>query len=133
MFCSNLCMLGLVWLQTKTFVHRLRVPVIYLAPGILILAMVGAYARRGLVIDVLVMFVAGIVGFFMRRSGYSVAGIVLGLILGQIGEKAFAQSMQIVQYDFIALMQRPLPAVLLVSALHHIPSNVYTALPSTRP
>src|SRR3546814_11895323 len=79
---------GLGWIQTKTIVHLLRVPFIYLAPGILILAMVGAYARRGLVVDVLVMFVAGIAGFFMRRSGYSVAGIVPGLIIGNVGEKA---------------------------------------------
>src|SRR3546814_18182383 len=78
------------------------------------------------------MFVAGIAGFFMRRSGYSVAGIVLGLILGKIGEKAFAQSMQIVQYDFIALMQRPIAAVLLIAAVGTIIWNVYKALRGTR-
>lgn len=132
MFFANICILGLGWVQTKTIVHLLRVPFIYLAPGILILAMVGAYARRGLVVDVLVMFIAGIAGFFMRRSGYSVAGVVLGLILGQIGEKAFTQSMQILQYDFLALMQRPIAGVLIVAALVTIGWNVYKALRGTR-
>src|SRR3546814_19462273 len=103
MFFANICILGLGWIQTKTVVHLLRVPFIHLAPCIMIMSMVGAYAGRGLVIDVLVMFIAGIAGFFMRRSGYSMAGLVLGVILGKIGEKAFAQSMQIVQYDLLAL------------------------------
>ena len=47
---------------------------------------VGAYAVRGLTIDIIVMFLAGIIGFLLRRSGYSIAGIVLGVILGKIGE-----------------------------------------------
>ena len=38
---------------------------------------------RGVAVDVVVMFVAGIIAFFLRRSGYSVAGIVLGVILGK--------------------------------------------------
>lgn len=49
------------------------------SPGaLLLLATAGAYAVRGLVIDVIVMIVAGVAGFFFRRSGYSVACIVLG-------------------------------------------------------
>ena len=41
----------------------------FLAPLILLLASIGAYIRRGLVLDVVVMFIAGIVGFLLRRSG----------------------------------------------------------------
>ena len=51
------------------------------------LASIGAYIGRGLVLDVIVMFVAGIIGFLLHRSGYSIPGIVLGLILGKIGEQ----------------------------------------------
>ncbi len=81
MFFANLAIFFLGWLQTKTIVRMLRIPFHFLAPGILLMATMGAYAIRGLAMDVMVMFVAGIVAFFLRRSGYSVAGIVLGLIL----------------------------------------------------
>ena len=47
----------------------------------------------------MVMFAAGILGFLLRRTGYSIPGIVLGLILGKIGEQNFAQGMQMVHYD----------------------------------
>ena len=94
MFFANLSILLVGFLEAKTIVNLLRIPFQFLAPMILLLATVGSYAVRGLVIDVVVMFVAGVAGFFLRRSGYSVAGIVLGLILGKIGEQTFAQAMQ---------------------------------------
>ena len=83
MFFANLSILLIGFLETKTIINLLRIPFQFLAPLILMLATVGAYAVRGLVIDVVVMFVAGVAGFFLRRTGYSVAGIVLGADLGK--------------------------------------------------
>jgi len=114
MFWANLLIVFLGWLQTKTVVHILRVPFRWLAPGILLLATIGAYALRNLLVDVWVMFLAGIVGYFLRRTGYSAAGIVLGLILGKLGESAFTKSMQLMDYDFFGFFTRPISAVLLV-------------------
>lgn len=36
----------------------------------------------------------------MRRSGYSIAGIVLGLVLDELGESSFSRSMQLFDYKF---------------------------------
>lgn len=113
MVFANISIFGLGWLQTKTVVHLLRVPFHYLAPGILLLATIGAFALRNLLVDVWVMFAAGIAGYYLRRSGYSVAGIVLGLVLGDIGEAAFAKTMQLTNYSLITLMHRPICAFLL--------------------
>ena len=132
MFYANISIFFLGWLQTKTVVHLLRIPFQFLSPAILILATVGAYAVRGLVVDIIVMFVAGIVAFFLRRSGYSVAGIVLGVILGKIGEQTFAQAMQMLHYDLGSYLQRPISAVLLVAGVVTILVNIYRALRGTR-
>lgn len=115
MFWANLLIVFLGWLQTKTVVHILRVPFRWLAPGILLLATIGAFALRNLIIDVWVMFLAGILGYFLRRTGYSAAGIVLGLILGKIGESAFSKSMQLMDYDMFGFFSRPISAMLLIS------------------
>ncbi len=131
MFYANICIFLLGWLQTKTVVHLLRIPFQLLAPAILLLATVGAYAVRGLAVDVLVMFAAGIIAFFLRRSGYSVAGIVLGVILGKIGEQTFAQAMQMLHYDIGAYFQRPISAVLLVLGIGTLLLNVYRAFKGT--
>ncbi len=114
MFWANLLIVFLGWVQTKTVVHILRVPFRWLAPGILILAIVGAYALRNLFIDVWVMFIAGVVGYLLRTTGYSAAGVVLGLILGKLGEAAFSKSMQLMDYNFFGFFERPIAGVLIV-------------------
>lgn len=128
MFWANLSIFGLGWIQTKTVVHLLRVPFHFLAPVILLMACVGAYAVRGLVIDIGVMFLAGIAGFFLRRSGYSVPGIVLGLILGKIGEQTFAQAMQMLYYNPLGYLNRPIGLALLVGGVLSLAASLYQSL-----
>ena len=132
MFFANVCILGLGWLQTKTVVHILRVPFRLLAPAILLIATIGAFALRNLTVDVWVMYLAGIAGFLLRRTGYSVPGIVLGLILGRLGESSFAKSMQMLNYDMLGLFARPIAATLLVLALATVAYNIYQAIRKIR-
>ena len=87
---------------------------------------------RGLSIDIIVVFAAGILAFFLRRSGYSIPGIVLGLILGKIGEQTFAQGMQLVSYDVGEFVTRPIVAVLLLAGVSTILTSVYRALKGKR-
>ncbi|MBX2824910.1 MAG: tripartite tricarboxylate transporter permease [Gammaproteobacteria bacterium] len=127
MFFANLSIILIGFLETKTIINLLRIPFQYLAPMILLLATVGAYAVRGLTIDVVVMFVAGVIGFFLRRSGYSVAGIVLGLILGKIGEQTFAQAMQMLHFEFSGFFDRPIALTLLIAGVITIFASAYSA------
>ncbi len=124
MFWANLLIVFLGWVQTKTVVHILRVPFRWLAPGILILAIIGSYALRNLLVDVWVMFIAGVIGFFLRATGYSAAGMVLGLILGKLGESAFSKSMQLMHYDVTGFFGRPISAALLLLGVLAIVSSI---------
>jgi putative tricarboxylic transport membrane protein len=65
-------------------------------------------------------------GYFLRRSGYSVAGIVLGLILGRLGESSFTKAMQMLGYDVFALFSRPIAGLLLAAAILTLLWNVYS-------
>lgn len=132
MFFANLSILLVGFLEAKTIVNLLRIPFQYLAPMILLLATVGAYAVRGLTIDIVVMFVAGVAGFFLRRSGYSVAGIILGLILGKIGEQTFAQAMQMLHFEFSGFLNRPIALGLLIAGAITICGSIYGAFFSKR-
>ena len=58
---------------------------------------------RASIVDVYVMFGAGILGFLMRKTNYSIPAVVMGLILGQIGENVFSQAMVMVDYSAIGL------------------------------
>ena len=131
MFFANLSILFIGLIETKTILQLLRIPFQFLAPMILMLASIGAYIGRGLVLDVMVMFGAGIVGFLLRRSGYSIPGIVLGIILGKIGEQNFAQGMQMVHYDLFTYFSRPVCSVLILAGILTLGMGLYKALSST--
>ena len=128
MFYANLCILFIGLLETKTILHLLKIPFQFLAPLILLLASIGSYIGRGLVLDVMVMFGAGIIGFLLRRSGYSIPGIVLGIILGKIGEQNFAQGMQMVHYDLLTYLSRPVCLILIIAGLLTLLSGIYKAI-----
>lgn len=117
MLMANLCILVLGYLETKTVVHLLRIPFRYIGPWILLISTVGAYALRNLMLDVWVMYLAGIAGYFMRRGGYSIPGLILGVILGRLGESAFVKTMQMFQYDARVFLERPIAASLIALAV----------------
>lgn len=127
MFFANVSILFIGFMETKTIINLLRIPFQFLAPMILLLATVGAYAVRGLTIDVIVMFLAGVVGFFLRRSGYSVAGIILGLILGKIGEQTFAQAMQMLHFEWSGFFNRPIALLLIIAGILTLCGSIYGA------
>ena len=132
MFYANLSILIIGLVETKTILNLLKIPFQFLAPLILMLATVGAYISRGLVLDVMVMFLAGIMGYLLRRSGFSIPGIVLGLILGKIGEQNFAQGMQMVHYDLGEYFSRPICALLIFAGCVTLATSMYRAFAPAR-
>ncbi|MGI9366136.1 MAG: tripartite tricarboxylate transporter permease [Rhizobiaceae bacterium] len=128
MFYANLSILIIGVVETKTILNLLKIPFQFLAPLILLLATIGAYISRGLVLDVMVMFLAGILGYLLRRTGYSIPGIVLGLILGKIGEQNFAQGMQMVHYDIGDYFSRPICSLLIAAGAITLFAGMYNAL-----
>lgn len=125
MLLANVAILALGYVQTRYAILLLKVPFPILGAGILVVSIIGAFAIRNSAFDVWVMFVAGAVGYLMRRSGYSTAGLVLGVILGGIGENAFVQAMTTLNYDLFALFQRPIAALLIAAAGLALGHNLY--------
>lgn len=117
MFWASVAILLLGMAESKTIVHLLRVPFTLLAPGILVFSTIGAYALRSNIFDVLTMFLAGIAGYFLRKSDYSVAAIVMGVILGKIGENSLAQALTILDFNYLGFFTSPVSAVLVVAGL----------------
>jgi putative tricarboxylic transport membrane protein len=77
-------------------------------PAVFIFAVIGAYSSSSSFVDVYVMLVAGLIGYFMNRHGFGAAPLVMGLILGKMVEEAFSQSMIIYDNNFLALMESPI-------------------------
>jgi len=97
-FIFGLFLATLLMLPTGLVIGRyayktiVTVPKAMLVPTVAFLTIVGTYAIRNSVSDVVVMITLGVIGWLLNRAGYSPSPIVLGLILGSIAEQGFVQA-----------------------------------------
>ncbi len=119
-FVSNI-MIVIFGLLVGKWVYQavVKIPTRVLIPSILLLTIVGSYAIRSNSMDVIVMFVGGILGLIMRELEFNPGPIVLGLILGPIAEKGFVQGLimgNAVSADmpWLIFFVRPLSIILIV-------------------
>jgi len=98
----------------KIFARITMVPVQILWPCVFVFSIVGAYALEQSMFDVWVALVFGIVGYFMRRYGFSVVPLAIGLILGGMLEQRFGQSMVMLDEKWWLIATRPLALFFLV-------------------
>ena len=69
------------------------------------------------VIDLLVMYAIGVLGFFMRRYDFPVGPGILGVILGPLMEAQFRRALQVSEGDPTVFFTRPLSLGILLLAL----------------
>jgi putative tricarboxylic transport membrane protein len=59
----------------------------------------------------------GLLGYFLRRFGYPIAPVVVGLILGPLAEQQLRRALAISQGDASVLVQTPVAIILYALAL----------------
>jgi putative tricarboxylic transport membrane protein len=111
LYIGNVMLLVLNLPLVKIWVKVLQIPRPYLYAGILLFAALGTYAVNFVVDDLIVLLVIGVAGFFMRRHGYPVAPLVVGLILGPMAEEQVRRTLQISEGSLSALITSPFAAI----------------------
>jgi putative tricarboxylic transport membrane protein len=96
-----------------------------LMPIVSITCLAGVYSIRNSIFDIWVMIATGVLGFFMRRWGFPVAPLVIGIILGPMTENSFRQTCMMCLGDFTKILSRPIAMVLFLAALGFIIFNFY--------
>jgi TctA family transporter len=109
---ANLLLIPFGWAAIKIVTKVLRVPRNLLYPVILIFCSVGAYSINNTNFDVFVMLCLGILAYFMEMNGIPVAPAILGMVLGNLLEESFMQSMMKVEWNLLAFFSRPISAFL---------------------
>jgi putative tricarboxylic transport membrane protein len=94
-----------------------RVPQNILAPVIVVLTVVGSYAIGTNMFDVWVMFIAGLIGYGMQRTGYPLSPICLALILGPMLESEMTRTNMMFHGNWFLFYTRPIAALMLVMSL----------------
>jgi putative tricarboxylic transport membrane protein len=99
------------------FASLLAVPMRALMPIVAVFVLMGSYFINNAMADLGFAIVFGVVGYFLRRTGYSIAPMVIGLFLGPLVEKGFVQSMVLTSGDILRLFERPLSGTMLGAAI----------------
>lgn len=110
LYIGNVILLVLNLPLVGMWVKLLQIPRPYLYAGILVFAVFGAYALNFSTIDILILLIIGVLGYFMRRYGYPIAPLVVGMILGPMGEAQLRRALQISQGDLTTLVTQPFAA-----------------------
>ena len=118
LYIGNVLLLILNLPLVGIWVKVLTIPLPLLYAGILVFATLGAYSLHQSVVDLLTLYVFGLLGFVMRRWDIPVAPAIIGLILGPLAETQFRRALAISQGDLSVFITQPIAAtVLAVSAL----------------
>ena len=132
-YIANVMLLILSTLCIPLFVRALRIPYGILMPLIVIFCVTGAYSLKNSVWDVGQMLIFGVLGYFMKKLGYSPAALVLALVLGPMAERALRQSLIISDAGVGIFFTRPISGVLMALALAAIAMPVYRWLRNSAP
>jgi putative tricarboxylic transport membrane protein len=116
-YIANILLLILSTLFIPLFVRAVRIPYSILMPLIVVFCVTGAYSLKNNLWDVGQMLVFGVVGYFMKKLGYSPAALVLALVLGPLAERALRQSLIISDAGIGIFFTRPISAVLMALAI----------------
>jgi putative tricarboxylic transport membrane protein len=116
MLLANLIMIGMGLLAARCFAGLMRVPEAILSAFVVALCALGAFALHNDLMEVWLMALFGMLGFFMRRYELPIPPMILGIILGPLAEDYFITSLVSHGGDLTVFLRRPLSASLLAVA-----------------
>jgi putative tricarboxylic transport membrane protein len=132
MYIGNFMLLILNLPLIPIWVKILKIPYHLLFPVIIIVCTIGAYSINNSLFDVGLMMIFGLIGYFAKKVEYEPTPLVMALVLGQMFENAFRQSLIISQGSFAIFLTRPICAVLLLAAALLLVSPLFWKRPAVQ-
>lgn len=114
MYVGNVVLLILNLPMVGLFVNMLRIPYAYLYPCILAFCVLGTYSVANNILDVWIMLIMGGVGYVLRKFGYDLAPVALGLVLAPMLELSMRQSLAMSAGDYMIFLERPIATTMFV-------------------
>lgn len=112
MYIGNVVLVVLNLPLIGLWVRLLQIPRSILISVITVVSIVGTYALNSSMLDVIVLVIAGILGYALSHYGYHMAPLALGLILGPFAERYLREGLFISQGDLTYFVTSPIAAVL---------------------
>ncbi len=112
MYLGNIVGLLIVLTCVPLFASILRVPFGIIAPVILVICAIGAYTVHNANFDIALMLLFGVVGYAFKKLDYPLPPLVLAMVLGDMAESSFRQSMLLSQGSLLIFFSNALVAAI---------------------
>ena len=117
-------------LGARQFAKVNRIPQNFLASGILVLTVLGAFSCNNSYADVIIMLACGILGYVLKQQKIDLSAVVLGYILGPLAERGMVRTMIMeggLGGAIASIVTRPICIVLIIMSAFFLVLPIYNA------
>jgi len=126
---GGILLLPIALLSISVFIQVLKTPFSILMTSVGALVIIGTFLVQRHIGDLWQLVFFGLIGYAMRKNGFSLIALIIGFVLGPIFEVNLRRATVICQGDFFGyILDRPITLVLLVIALLSILFPIIRAL-----
>jgi putative tricarboxylic transport membrane protein len=115
-FLAHVLTLLYEWVGLRFALRVVALPLHILSPIILVLCVIGSYALNNIIENVWTFYLFGVLGYLMVKSGFPLAPLILGVILGDQIEVNFIRAIM-TDADWTLFFRRPWSGVMLALAV----------------
>ena len=127
MLIASVIMLFMEFFGLRAFVKLLSIPKYILLPCVFVLCVIGAYALKNNMSQVIACLIFGGLGFAFKKFEVPSTPFILGFILGPLAEQNYRRGMMRTNGSFLPFLQSPISVVFLGIAV------VVVLLTATKP
>ncbi len=127
MYVANVIGVLMVLTLVPVFAAINRIPFGVLAPLIVILSSIGAYATNNQILDLWMMLGSGVAGYLFKKLKYPLAPLVVALVLGDMTEQALRQSLIMGHGHVTFFLGRPIAMAFIIASAALFLLPVYRA------
>lgn len=117
MLLANILLIPVALVLIQVFSKVLYLPYPILSSVIASFCVIGSLALAGRIHAVWIMFIFGLVGYFMTKYSYPTSPMLLGLVMGPLMEPSLRRALIATDGKFGPIICRPLTAVLILIGL----------------
>lgn len=115
-FVATIMMMLVQFIGARFFLRVSTLPKYVMIPSVLALCAVGSYVLNSRVTDIYLLFIIGIMGYLFLKFDFARAPLILGVILGPIGETNLRRALMH-DPDITLFLTRPISLAFLILAV----------------
>ena len=121
---AHFIMLAMSLWGVKLFAKTLKAPIRFIAPAICVFSVIGSYTINNNLTEVWIMMFFGVLGYLMKKFGFSTVSLILGIILGPMAETSLQQALLISRGSW-SFLGNPICVIMLVLSAASVALSLY--------